>query len=189
MSRPKDVLWMSRPSFSQPGEVRTDGRAFPMPSLVNVEKPIKYPFTLEFGPETARAFGPESFRVAYQFHSFWPVLLNVQLHAEGSDVKLSWNPNDAFSFAHSVDLNNIRKAAQNPAIWNPEYTLVQPRWSLEWWDPPLYRAVDGVHPPAGPFLELCFSILREVGFEFETQLVSTEDGMQYYTLQELLEQE
>ena len=119
----------------------------PTVHLLDVEKPLLYPFVYEFHSGELDDFGPESFRVDYQLHSPLPVLLNVQVHSKGSEVKLSWNRDDAHSFSHCVDLESLRRAAENPDIWAPEYTLAIPQLSLEWWNPPFYRVVTGMFPP------------------------------------------
>jgi len=159
-----------------------------MPSLeyLGVEMPIELPFVHRFEDREARNFGPESFRVDYQVHSFWPVLLNIQLHTQGSEVRLSWNPRDAHSFEHPVDLSRLKEVAADPDVWVPKYMLeMRGTWGLEWWDPPVYRVVDRTYPPPGPFLDLCLSILRTAGFEFETRMSPLRSGERYLTRREL----
>ncbi len=164
--------------------------SFLMPSLeyLGVEMPIELPFVHRFEQKEASNFGPESFRLDYQLHTFWPVLLNIQLHAEGSEVRLSWNPRDAHCFEHAVDLSRLKELAAHPEVWLPTYTLeMRGTWGLEWWNPPVYRVVDRTYPPPGPFSTLCLSMLRMAGFEFETRISTLQSGERYLTRRELVD--
>lgn len=186
--QPSDMLFISRPTFHPPGEELPKIEIPPKPCLDELEpiRHFEFPIIHRFDPERAKEFGPEYFRVDYQFHSFMPVLLNVRLHAEGSETHLSHNTNDMYAFRHEVDLSNLRSQATNERVWEPTHTLaIRADWSLEWWNPPVYRVVSRMYPPPGPFLDLCMCVLRSAGFEFEAT-VSPRDGHSYHSCEDLM---
>lgn len=187
---PKEVIFISRPEFTPLGPSAALPLHAPMPELKDLVEKLtpNVPFFHRFTPEEAGRFGPESLRVRHEEHSFSPVLLNVRVHAEGSENGVMWTWRTHRGYRHPVDLDSVRELLNDPRTWSPQYLgPVGSDWQLEWWNPPEYRALHSERVGSGPFLELCLALLRMAGFEFEISRHPTGDDFHYVSPSETQE--
>lgn len=76
--------YIIRPKF-QPQKCRVSPSfdfRFPDMSKMVTEGPARIPFQTEVASKDLAQYGPEGFRLDYQFHTFWPTLIQVQLHRD-----------------------------------------------------------------------------------------------------------